>query len=67
MAVPFEACDQPKTRAEYKDPDVAITLTFLAYYQTGLSPAQLREMVAALDALQPSARARKFRCGFFQR
>ncbi|KAJ8597523.1 hypothetical protein M405DRAFT_836440 [Rhizopogon salebrosus TDB-379] len=37
LAVPFRAKDMPSLRAEFGRPDVAITLTCLSYYYTGLT------------------------------
>jgi hypothetical protein len=37
MAVPFQAKDVPAERAEFGHPDVAIILTILSYYYSGLS------------------------------
>lgn len=45
MAVPFEAKGIPSQTAEYGHPDTAIVLTCLAFYQTGLSKAQMSQSV----------------------
>jgi hypothetical protein len=41
LAVPFRAKDMPSLRAEFGHPDVAVTLTCLSYYYTGLTQVQL--------------------------
>lgn len=41
LAVPFRAKDMPSLRAEFGHPDVAVTLTCLSYYYTGLTREQL--------------------------
>jgi hypothetical protein len=51
MAVPFRAKDVPVERAEYGHPDVAIMLTQLSYYNSGLSDEQLLEAFQRLDRL----------------
>jgi hypothetical protein len=48
LAIPFRAADVPAERAEYAQPDVALLLTHLAHYYTGLSE---RELQAALQVL----------------
>jgi len=62
MAVPYDACDQPSARAEYKQPDAAIILTHLAYYQRGMAVAQVAEIASALRELEPSQRTTMYRC-----
>ena len=52
MAVPFRAKDVPSPRAEFGFPDMAIVLTVLSYYYSGLSDAQL---LAAIDILRNSS------------
>ena len=37
MAVPFRAKDVPSERSEFGHPDVAILLTILSYYYSGLT------------------------------
>ena len=56
MAVPYTASNTPAARAEFRHPDVALAYTVLAYYYTGLSPAEVEEAFAALFRLGPSAR-----------
>ncbi|KIY69275.1 hypothetical protein CYLTODRAFT_394060 [Cylindrobasidium torrendii FP15055 ss-10] len=41
LAVPYRAKDVPAPRSEFGHPDVAIMLTCLAYYYTGLTEAQM--------------------------
>ncbi|RSM02017.1 hypothetical protein CDV31_011100 [Fusarium ambrosium] len=41
IAVPYEAKGVPSETAEYGHPDTALVLTCLAFYQTGLSKAQV--------------------------
>lgn len=62
MAVPYEACDLPSQRSEYKHPDASIALTILAYYQSGLTELQLREVLHALAKLEQTARDKRYRC-----
>ena len=62
MAVPYEACDLPSQRSEYKHPDASIVLTLLSYYQAGLTKDQLREVLQALAKLEQNAREGKYRC-----
>lgn len=47
-AVPYEARGMPTAASEYGHPDVALTLTFLAYYHQGLSREQLHNAVSQL-------------------
>lgn len=51
MAVPFRAKDVAAERAEFGHPDMAITLTLLSYYYTGLSDEQLEETFSLLFEL----------------
>lgn len=37
VAVPYEAADVPSKKNEYSQPDVSILLSFLAYYNEGLT------------------------------
>lgn len=43
MAVPYRAKGVPSISAEFGHPDVAIVLTCLSYYYSGLTPDQLRQ------------------------
>lgn len=62
MAVPYEACDLPSQRSEYKHPDTAIVLTLLSYYQVGLSKAALCDVVRGLGTLPDGKRNAKYKC-----
>eukprot|EP00925_Amoebophrya_sp_RCC4383_P013688 GSA25T00011908001.1 len=44
MAVPYTAKDVAAPRTEFQQPDLAIALTFMTYYQDGLSRENLREV-----------------------
>lgn len=48
LAVPYRAKDCPAPRAEFSHPDVAITLTCLSYYYTGLTDPQLENCFVIL-------------------
>lgn len=48
MAVPFRAKDVAADRAEFGHPDVAIVLTLLSYYYSGLSDDQLDDTFTRL-------------------
>ncbi|KAG2494611.1 hypothetical protein HYH03_007376 [Edaphochlamys debaryana] len=56
MAVPFRAAHVPSERSEFAQPDVALLLTHLSYYQDGLSAGELQAAVVKLLAMGPSAR-----------
>ncbi|KAG2501267.1 hypothetical protein HYH03_001073 [Edaphochlamys debaryana] len=56
MAVPFRAAHVPSERSEFAQPDVALLLTHLSYYQDGLSAGELQAALAKLLAMGPSAR-----------
>eukprot|EP00768_Dysnectes_brevis_P004222 gnl/Dysnectes_brevis/3014_a3723_500.p1 GENE.gnl/Dysnectes_brevis/3014_a3723_500~~gnl/Dysnectes_brevis/3014_a3723_500.p1 ORF type:complete len:1463 (+),score=446.01 gnl/Dysnectes_brevis/3014_a3723_500:1092-5480(+) len=45
MAIPFRAKDTPAKRAEYGHPDIALALSFMAYFYTGLSKEQFTELL----------------------
>lgn len=51
MAVPFRAKDVAAERAEFGHPDVAIVLTLLSYYYSGLSDDQLEDTFTRLFKL----------------
>lgn len=56
LAVPFRAKDDPAPRAEFSHPDVAIFLTCLSYYYSGLDPEELHgsfERLKQDDQAQP--------------
>lgn len=48
-AVPYRAKDVPAPSAEFGHPDVAIALTCLSYYYSGLSKAQIRQCFELLS------------------
>ena len=48
-AVPYRAKDVPAPSAEFGHPDVAIALTCLSYYYTGLSKLQIRQCFQLLS------------------
>ncbi|KAG2387820.1 hypothetical protein C9374_001414 [Naegleria lovaniensis] len=52
MAVPFRAKDVASERAEFGHPDVAILLTLLSYYYSGLSHEQLDTVFKSLECMQ---------------
>lgn len=65
MAVPYEACDKPNERSEFKQPEVAIVKSFLSYHRSGITEPQLLEVMAALTDIgrdKPSVRDMKFKC-----
>ncbi|XP_065674638.1 uncharacterized protein LOC136091250 [Hydra vulgaris] len=49
MAVPFRAKDVASERTEFGHPDIAIILTQVSYYMSGLSESQLDEVFIHLD------------------
>ena len=49
QAVPFRAKDVPAERAQYAHPDIAILLTQLSYYYSGLNIDQLDELFKRLE------------------
>ena len=51
MAVPYRAKSVPSVSAEFAHPDVAIVLTCLSYYYTGLTKVQLRTCFKHLDKM----------------
>lgn len=48
LAVPFRAAHTPAERSEFAQPDLALLLTHLAYYEDGLSAAELEAAVREL-------------------
>eukprot|EP00756_Hemistasia_phaeocysticola_P017791 Hpha_TRINITY_DN15556_c0_g1::TRINITY_DN15556_c0_g1_i1::g.106787::m.106787 len=60
IAVPFDAADQPSLRSEFEDPDVAMVLTYLAYFDKGVSLEQLREVLLALESVSDQRRSSEF-------
>jgi hypothetical protein len=56
LAVPFRAADTPSERSEFAQPDIALLLTTLSYYHTGLTQDEMTEAVNfLLYRLGPSA------------
>ena len=49
MAVPFRAKDVAAERTEFGHPDVAIILTQISYYMSGLNDAQMDDVFKRLD------------------
>ena len=49
QAVPFRAKDIPAERAQYAHPDIAILLTQLSYYYSGLTNSQLDDVFKRLE------------------
>lgn len=46
--MPFRAAATPSERSEYAQPDVALVLTTLAYYDDGLSPVEFTQVMQDL-------------------
>ena len=40
VAVPYEAADVPSIRSEYAHPDLAIFVSYIAYFEKGLTKDQ---------------------------
>ncbi|GAX73071.1 hypothetical protein CEUSTIGMA_g524.t1 [Chlamydomonas eustigma] len=58
LAVPFRAADTPSERSEFAQPDVALLLTTLSYYHTGLTQDEMNQAVDfLLHCLGPSAQS----------
>lgn len=57
LAVPFRAAHTPSERSELAHPDAALLATTIAYYQDGLSRAELRSALQVLLRLGGSAQA----------
>ncbi|KAG4065067.1 hypothetical protein HA402_007464 [Bradysia odoriphaga] len=55
MAIPFKAKDVAAEMTEFGHPDVAISLTQLSYYYSGLNETQLRQVFTILESQQNSA------------
>lgn len=56
VAVPYEAKGKPSEQAEFGHPDVAILLTCLSFYHTGLTLEQLRQGLShVLQSDDPAA------------
>lgn len=60
LAIPFRAADVPSERSEFSHPDVAITLTLLAYYHAGLRDNEVHETFSALLRLDASEQVRRY-------
>jgi len=56
LAVPFRFADTPDERSEFAHPDCAIVFTILAYYNDGLSHAELMQALKNLNTLGDNAR-----------
>ncbi|CAD7925579.1 unnamed protein product [Amoebophrya sp. A120] len=54
MAVPYLAKDVANERTEFAHPDIALMLTYSTYYQSGLSPMQLKDALTKLQTLSDS-------------
>lgn len=57
LAVPFRAAHTPSERSEWAQPDVALVLTTISYYQDGLTREQLRAALEVLLRLGGSAQS----------
>ncbi|KAJ6635827.1 hypothetical protein Bhyg_14413, partial [Pseudolycoriella hygida] len=55
MAIPFKAKDVAAEMTEFGHPDVAICLTQLSYYYSGLNEAQLHQVFKILESQQNSS------------
>ena len=60
LAVPFVASDTPSPRTEFAQPDVALVLTHVAYHADGLRRGELKDALAALLKLGPTAQANTY-------
>ena len=60
MAVPFRGKDVAAERTEYGHPDVAMAMTILSYYHSGLSSSELTLCFKKLDALDEAERDRYY-------
>lgn len=61
MAIPFQAANLPKLRSEFAQPDIAIILTVLSYYNTGLTRDQVIETVTKLLSAGKSVQRRVYK------
>ena len=61
MAVPFRAARTPSERSEFAQPDVALLLTTLSYYEDGLSREEMLEALQKLLGLGGSAKKSRYR------
>ena len=60
VAVPYEAADVPSKKNEYSQPDVSIMLSFLAYYNEGLTAEEFEEALRKLKSLNMSTQINIF-------
>jgi len=58
MAIPFRAANLPKLRSEFAQPDCAITLAILSYYNIGLTRDQVIQSFSTLLTSGPSFQKR---------
>ncbi len=56
ICVPFRGADTPSLRSEFSHPEVAITLTLMAYYSDGLDEKEIRQAFRELLKLGPVAK-----------
>lgn len=59
--MPFRAAHTPAERSEYAQPDIALLLTYLAYYDDGLSMAELLMALTVLQGMGPSAQEDEYK------
>ncbi|EAQ92064.1 hypothetical protein CHGG_00299 [Chaetomium globosum CBS 148.51] len=65
VAVPFEAKGVPSEQSEFGHPDVALLLTCLSFYYSGLNPTQFREgLQHVLGSGDPAAEYDRWTQGF---
>lgn len=59
LAIPYEAADIPSKRNDFEHPEVSILLTYLAYYNTGLTGQEMKECIDRfLELTQENMQAR---------
>lgn len=56
LAVPYRSTDVPAERAEFSQPDVAIGLTVVMFWTSGLSEKELKDVINALLRSSTSSR-----------
>ncbi|WIA08442.1 hypothetical protein OEZ85_007879 [Tetradesmus obliquus] len=61
LAVPYRAARTPSERSEFAQPDVALLLSHISYYNDGLSLPQFEEALHALLAMGDNARRDYYR------
>ena len=64
VAVPFRASDTPADRAEYAQPDIMMTLTYIAYYEDGLTRENFKEAIEKLLTLEPNKQKTEYKSWF---